>query len=145
MTAPEEAASAPPEEILSEQTAPRAPTEIPVVVTTPAAEPAPLSAEQLDLQPQADRAPAVDVDEEAPTPQAEEKAPDPEQQPEPSSPVEEAAAAEDADSGGERLDARMEDVLSELERRYRGRRMGPGDAREDPDSPSRPRHPRPRR
>lgn len=47
---------------------------------------------------------------------------------------------------GERLGARMDDVLSELERRYRGRRMGPADepdAPGEPDAASPPRRPRP--
>lgn len=42
---------------------------------------------------------------------------------------------------GERLGARMDDVLSELERRYKGRRVGEGDAGDE--GGSRPRRPRP--
>lgn len=122
-----------------------------MIIQAPAAEPPPPAAEQLDLQPPQPphaTAPGPDVKVQDPAPQAEAApAPDPEREPEtppePSPPAQEPAGAEGTPGEGERLDARMEDVLSELERRYRGRRVGPDDARGEPDPTSRPRRPRP--
>jgi hypothetical protein len=66
----------------------------------------------------------------------------PELEPEPEASSEPSGQPDTVPVEGERLDARMDDVLSELERRYRGRRVGPADAPEEPKPTSRPRRPR---
>lgn len=50
-----------------------------------------------------------------------------------------AAPQEDTDHEDEALGVRMENVLSELERRYEGRRAAPGETPREPSAPARPR------
>ncbi|MBO0746155.1 MAG: hypothetical protein J2P43_14140 [Candidatus Dormibacteraeota bacterium] len=149
-TAPakEDPVTPPPVDVAPESPSPRASTEAPIIIPAPASEPPAPAVEQLRLQPEVGTAPAPEAGSQVPDPQAEAAAaPEVEREAEvpsePSSSVEHPVTDEDTASEGERLDARMEDVLSELERRYRGRRVGPGEAQEEPGSTSRPRRPRP--
>lgn len=117
----------------------RTATEEPARVAGPAAKPPPVVVEQLDLQPLPEREQPPDV-EAAPA-----AAPDLEPAPETSAPIDQPAAPAGEPAEGERLGARMDDVLSELERRYRGRRVGPDETPGEPTPASRRRRPRPRR